>query len=331
MNRVEANDWMVIIALLNSYVFMALDIIEAVSGMGVHIKDIPPSILERQMKAFWLTIPFYNAAVLCAKASILMQYFRVFPTHRMRVVCWVMITFLAIYGTWAVISAFLNCIPVAKFWDDTIPGYCLNKTKLWFSNASMHISTDIAILVIPIPALMAVDLPRKQKLALMVMFALGGFVCITSIVRLVSLKTISDSTDPTYDNVGAASWSAIECNTGIICACLPTLKPLIARIFPGMVSTFNASRPTRGDTTQRNSDWNGDASTLGAPGEEHEYGAGDPERVLALVPNTSFRSSLKRWTREEEKKLAQIHSVPGPRPKRMTHPRPLPTDTAVPF
>lgn len=29
---------------------MALDIIEAVSGMGVHIKDIPPSILERQMK-----------------------------------------------------------------------------------------------------------------------------------------------------------------------------------------------------------------------------------------------------------------------------------------
>lgn len=103
-----------------------------------------------------------------------MQYFRVFPTHRMRVVCWIMITILAIYGTWAVISAFLNCIPVAKFWDDSIQGYCLNKTKLWFSNASMHISTDIAILIIPIPALMAVDLPRKQKLALMIMFALGG-------------------------------------------------------------------------------------------------------------------------------------------------------------
>ncbi|KUM65522.1 hypothetical protein ACN42_g1566 [Penicillium freii] len=331
MNRVEANDWMVIIALVNSYIFMALDIIEAVSGMGVHFKDIPPGIFLRQMKAFWLTIPFYNAAVLCAKASILMQYFRVFPTHRMRVVCWTMITILAIYGTWAVISAFLNCIPVAKFWDDSIKGYCLNKTKLWFSNASMHISTDVAILVIPIPALMAVDLPRKQKLALMIMFALGGFVCITSIIRLLSLKQISDSTDPTYDNVGAASWSAIECNTGIICACLPTLKPLVARIFPNMISTFNASRPARGDTTQRNSDWNDNASTLGPPGEEHEYGAGDPERVLALVPGTGFRSSLKRWTREEEKKLAQINSVPGPRPKRVTHPRPLPADLAVPF
>jgi hypothetical protein len=103
-----------------------------------------------------------------------MQYFRVFPTHRMRVVCWVMITILGIYGTWAVISAFLNCIPVAKFWDPTIQGSCLSKPGLWFSNASMHIATDLAILIIPIPALLAVDLPRKQKFALMFMFGLGG-------------------------------------------------------------------------------------------------------------------------------------------------------------
>ncbi|KAJ5199292.1 hypothetical protein N7472_004496 [Penicillium cf. griseofulvum] len=335
MRRVEANDWMVIIALVNSYVFMGLDIVECVSGIGTHIKDIPPAILERQMKAFWLTIPFYNAAVLCAKASILMQYWRVFPTHRMRVVCWIMITILGIYGTWAVISAFLNCIPVAKFWDPTMEGFCLDKTKLWFSNAGMHISTDIAILVIPIPALMAVDLPRRQKIALMIMFGLGGFVCITSIVRLISLKKIADSSDPTFDNVGAASWSAIECNTGIICACLPTLKPLIARIFPGMISTFNASRTTRGDTTQGNSDWNGDASTLGAPGEEHEYGAGDPERVLALA-STGLRSSLKRWTREEDreeekKKLAQIATISQPPPNMTMHPRALPPDFGTPF
>jgi hypothetical protein len=99
-----------------------------------------------------------------------------------------------------------------------------------------------------------------------------------------------------------------------------------------MVSTFNASRPTRGDTTQRNSDWNGDASTLGPHGEEHEYGAGDPERVLALVPGTGFRSSSKRWTREEEKKLARIAFVPGPRDRpNLTYPRPLPAGSAVPF
>ncbi|KAJ5609503.1 hypothetical protein N7528_010070 [Penicillium herquei] len=299
MGKMESNDWMVIIALANSYVFMGLDIVEATSGMGMHLKDIPPNILERQMKAFWLTIPFYNAAVLCAKASILMQYFRVFPTHRMRVVCWIMITILGIYGTWAVISAFLNCIPVAKFWDDSISGFCLSKPGLWFSNASMHITTDLVILIIPIPALIAIDIPRKQKAALMILFALGGFVCITSIVRLVSLKKIADSTDPTYDNVGAASWSAIECNTGIICACLPTLKPLISKFVPGLLSSLNGSRRFSTEpvsTVQRTTTWN-DESTLGTSGEYPEYGAGDPERVLELVP-TSPNKYGKRWCKD---------------------------------
>lgn len=92
----------------------------------------------------------------------------------MRLICWIMITILALYGTWAVISAFLNCIPVAKFWDPTIEGFCLNKPALWFSNAAMHITTDIAILIIPIPALASIDVPRRQKIALMLMFALGG-------------------------------------------------------------------------------------------------------------------------------------------------------------
>ncbi|KAJ5689365.1 hypothetical protein N7462_003757 [Penicillium macrosclerotiorum] len=296
LRRLEANDWMVVIALINSFIFMGLDIVEATSGMGMHLKDIPPKILERQMKAFWLTVPFYNAAVLCAKASILMQYFRVFPTRRMRIVCWTMITILSIYGIWCIISAFLNCIPVAKFWDDSIPGFCLSKPALWFSNASMHITTDLAILIIPIPALIAIDIPKKQKIVLMIMFALGGFVCITSIIRLVSLKKIADSTDPTYDNVGAASWSAIECNTGIICACLPTLKPLVSKILPGLVSTFSNRRTygsgggndgSRGASNARSVTWN-DESTLGAPGDDPEYGAGQPERILELGSGGDF-------------------------------------------
>jgi hypothetical protein len=135
--------------------------------------------------------------VLCAKASILLQYFRVFPTKRMRLICWVMIALLASYGTWCIISAFLNCYPVAKFWNHSLPGSCLDSKGLWFSNAAMHISTDLAILLIPVPALAVLDLPRKQKFALIAIFALGGFVCVTSICRLVALKKIADSSDPT--------------------------------------------------------------------------------------------------------------------------------------
>ncbi|KAL4759500.1 uncharacterized protein BDW70DRAFT_161601 [Aspergillus foveolatus] len=242
IKRMEPNDWMIIIALILSFFFMSSFIVEALNGMGMHLVDIPTPILLKQMKAFWLSIPFYNAALLCAKASILMQYFRVFPSRCMRRICWTMIGILVTYGTWAVLSGFLNCIPVARFWDPTIPGSCLSSKALWFSNASMHIATDLAILVIPIPALYSLDLPRKQKVALIAIFAVGGFVCITSICRLISLKRIADSSDPTYDNVGAATWSAVECNVGIVCACLPTLRPLLSRMIPQLLSSHNNPR-----------------------------------------------------------------------------------------
>ncbi|KAL4991621.1 hypothetical protein BDW68DRAFT_198392 [Aspergillus falconensis] len=242
ISRMEANDWMIVIALILSFVFMSFFIVEALNGMGMHLVDIPAPILLQQMKAFWISIPFYNAALLCAKASILMQYFRVFPSKRMRHICWTMIGILATYGTWAVLSGFLNCIPVARFWNPTIPGSCLNSKGLWFSNASMHIATDLAILIIPTPALYKLELPRKQRIALISMFAVGGFVCITSICRLMSLKGIADSSDPTYDNVGAATWSAVECNVGIICACLPTLRPLVSRLIPQLLSSHTNPR-----------------------------------------------------------------------------------------
>ncbi|KAL2825907.1 hypothetical protein BDW59DRAFT_172032 [Aspergillus cavernicola] len=96
--RMEANDCMIVVALVFSFAFMP----------------------------FGFTIPFYNAALLCAKASIIMQYFR------------------------AVISG-----------DPSIPSSCLSSKGLWFSNASMHIATDLAILTIPIPALAALELLRK--------------------------------------------------------------------------------------------------------------------------------------------------------------------------
>lgn len=39
---------------------MSLDIIEAVSGMGMHLADIPPHILERQMKVMRPLLLFFN-------------------------------------------------------------------------------------------------------------------------------------------------------------------------------------------------------------------------------------------------------------------------------
>jgi hypothetical protein len=92
-------------------------------------------------------------------------------------------------------------------------------------------------------------LPTKQKVGLMFIFAVGGLVCLVSILRLHSLYIVSISEDTTWANTEAAIWSSIEVNTGIVCASLPTVKPLISRIFPRLLSSNRSNQPTYLRTT----------------------------------------------------------------------------------
>ena len=67
-------------------------------------------------------------------------------------------------------------------------------------------------------------------------------VCLVSIIRLHSLVRISNSKDPTFDNPPAATFSAVEVNVGIICACLPSIRPALSAILPHHFAP--TSRPT---------------------------------------------------------------------------------------
>ena len=97
----------------------------------------------------------------------------------MQLACTLLIGFLVAYGTWTIVSAWANCVPLAKFYDPSVPGFCFDKEALWFSNSAIHILTDLIILVYPMPVLRSLQLPRRQKVALMGVFALGGLYVYT--------------------------------------------------------------------------------------------------------------------------------------------------------
>lgn len=148
------------------------------------------------------------------------------------------------------------CTPVSYFWDQKEKGTCMDRYAVWFANASINIVTDVIIFIMPMPVLRHLHLPQRQRLALMGIFGLGAFVCLTSVLRLKSLYSISWSTDITWDNGGAAMWSSLEVNVGIICASLPTLRTTISRFFPKLFSTSAAhsSHPVKTvQSTRRNS------------------------------------------------------------------------------
>jgi hypothetical protein len=167
--------------------------------MGIHSDLLPSNVLQQQLKVcangpsstsnnvqfhfeylltdlpqcLWAAIPMYNASLAFTKFSILFQYLRIFPGRSFRFTCYIMMAIVATYSTWAIISGYVNCVPVAKFWNHDLPGSCLSFEAVWFFNASMNIATDVSLLLLPMPLLSKLQLPRMQKLALMGVFAIG--------------------------------------------------------------------------------------------------------------------------------------------------------------
>jgi hypothetical protein len=116
----------------------------------------------------------YNLALVLTKISIVLQYMRIFTQKKIQKLCFIMIGILIVYGIWTIFGSFFMCLPVAYFWDKTIDGHCMNQLAFWFSNSALNITTDILVFAFPMPLLHALQLPRNQKIGLMIIFAFGG-------------------------------------------------------------------------------------------------------------------------------------------------------------
>ena len=75
--------------------------------------------------------------------------------------------------------------------------------------------------------------------------------CVISLVRISKLAQGINTTDPYWDNAPGAYWSVVELNCGILCACLPTLRPLISLLIPNLLSTNRHSGAASVDDARR--------------------------------------------------------------------------------
>lgn len=126
------------------------------------------------IKAAYVTILLYNISLTLAKLSVLLQYVRIFTTRNIKRICYIQMVIIIIYGLWAVLSSIFICIPIASFWDFTIKGKCLPKGPMWFLNAGINIVTDIIIVFTPAPLIHRLQLSRKQKIGLYMVFMVGS-------------------------------------------------------------------------------------------------------------------------------------------------------------
>ena len=100
--------------------------------------------------------------------------------------------------------------------------------------------------------------------------------CAISIIRLFTLASATNTTDPTWDNVSTSWWSVVELNCGILCASLPTLRPLL-RTVAGELTRDSDTSPSHPQKSSENS--TSDTRNLTSYAL-HEIEAGGSQEVL---------------------------------------------------
>ena len=67
-----------------------------------------------------------------------------------------------------------QCDPVSGFWNDRIPTKCINGQSFFIGSLVPHISTDFALLLLPVPYIWRLHRTTSQKIALAGTFMHGG-------------------------------------------------------------------------------------------------------------------------------------------------------------
>ncbi|KAH6609147.1 putative PTH11-type G-protein coupled receptor protein [Trichoderma cornu-damae] len=231
-------------------------------GLGRDIWTLTPSQITRFGLFFWILEVLYFVQVSMVKVTLLLFYIRIFPGRTVRLLLWGTLVGSAIFGVAFFFAAIFQCTPVKYYWhkwDGEHRGTCLDINSIAWSNAAISIVTDIWVLAIPLWQLKSLNLDWRRKLGVGMMFCVGAFVTVVSVLRLRSIiKFGSDSLNPTWDFYDVSFWSALEINVGLICVCLPSFRVLLVRFFPRLQGTTEryygrSSRRNRSTTNKRTS------------------------------------------------------------------------------
>lgn len=209
------------------------------SGLGRDVWNLTFVEITNFSEALYHLEWLYFLQLPISKLALLFFCLRIFPKPIIRYLLWGTVAFTIAWGLASAIASVLQCLPVSASWTSwdlkERPAGCLNIHGLAWSNAGISIFLDFWMLLLPLSEVFKLQLSVKRKLGAGIMFGVGAFVTIVSVIRLWSLWKASHL-NPTWDQAKLVYWSSIEVNVGVMCACLPTWRIMVLhywkRVFP---------------------------------------------------------------------------------------------------
>ncbi|MCJ1463343.1 hypothetical protein MMC07_001950 [Pseudocyphellaria aurata] len=237
-------------------------------GSGVHMWNVTKQDVVEYAKLVNASQILYGPLIFVTKLSILLLYLRVFiPSWKSKTFIFIHLllwTNLSFYLVNTFIKVF-ECTPRSKIWMPTTPGHCVNIDTLVLVAASVNVVSDFTLLILPVASVWNLQMGRKQKLGVSLVFAAGIFGCVSSVMRLIITVQNSNVEDRTFAWFGEFLWTCVlsselmwatlidtrsaEITSGIVCSCFPVLPSFIRHFYRKAATKLSKDRERHNDNS----------------------------------------------------------------------------------
>jgi hypothetical protein len=253
------DDWIVIPALIVTIGFTIVQyLIVRIGGVGKHAYDATYRELQNGQILEFANYMWYSVSVLLIKLSILLFYRRLTPPTavRMRRLITATIIFFLVFIFVSCSLIIFSCKPLSASWNLDVKilpaSHCMSLHKLILALSLVYTVGDIWMLLLPMPMVWKLQLPKRTKIGIIFIFSLGGIACASSVLKMVYIDGVYNTFDPTWHGIFVIIWNQLETTLGITIASLPALNIFLVRLIPSTLRSRQLSRSKRTGGTYEN-------------------------------------------------------------------------------
>ncbi|KAI1347994.1 hypothetical protein F5Y01DRAFT_307120 [Xylaria sp. FL0043] len=216
------------------------------AGLFVHQWDIRGRDISHYLQIVLIGVEFWFPGILLVKASILVEWLRLFAPAPGRTAfstsCKLLLVANVLFYAAIIVTLNLSCRPFQKFWDKSLKGSCIDLRKIHLGAVIVDLLLDIAILILPQRIIWGLQMTKTKRFGVSTVFTIGVLATIASAFLFHAIFKWNQSDDMTYHYSAVVLWAVAEMTCGILVFCIPVV-PKLAQVLsiPKCLSSFIAS------------------------------------------------------------------------------------------
>ncbi|VUC20924.1 unnamed protein product [Clonostachys rosea] len=234
VRRFDLDDGLIILAWALSGAYCIIMCLCIDYGIVSKISTRDTVLTDVDLKLLGPSMMTYSWSVSIAKLAMLALYHRINSDLMYRIAIYA--TTLSIFA-YQIAFTYLFTGPCEP--ANSGAGDCLNKGAI--AQVILNIAFDVIVILIPIPTIMSLKMPRKQRGLVIMILGLGSGAAIVSAVKVWWVMKMIDSPDMTYTQGQATILTIWEANVSIWCNNLVRLKPFIRRNMPRLYALIDST------------------------------------------------------------------------------------------